>query len=78
LVYLQKNALAEYYAIGAYVFLGGGIIGYLIREKKILRKILMPITQEKVCHLITFIIFIFILLSPLILPKLLLKLNLGS
>ncbi len=69
LIYLKKNDLAEYYAIGAYVFLAGGVISQIVRAKKSLRKILLPILNPIICYIFSVLLFLLIILSPLIKPN---------
>jgi len=66
LIYFKKNGIAEYYAIGAYLLLGGGIIGHITRKNKLLKKILMPVLNNTICYLAVSLIFAFVLLLPFV------------
>ncbi len=66
LIYFKKNAIAEYYAIGAYLLLSGGIIGHITRKSKLLEKILIPVLNNIICYLAVSLVFVFVLLLPFV------------
>jgi len=64
LVYFKKTNVAEYYAIGAYMFLAGEIAAHLAYKKLVFQKIFLPLKNNKVRAALLSLIFVLILILP--------------